>query len=296
MDLIVISAEEALAKNGSKYAKIKVLTSQKESKTLFIWSPSVTIKAGNKYSVDDEQIANKNGSLSVSYGYLRPVTEDVAKLLEAIVPKPVSQTEWDEVIKQLVFRFKTGTLKEAFLTAASDLYLKYAKYPAAISVHQTYKGGLLNHTFLALKYLNGMMTAASQNVRCEIAATALLFHDYGKLHEYKEIPEGFETTPEYPLLGHIYISAQKVKDFLRGFNVSESDNVFIQHCILAHHGQLDWGSPVLPANFEAYLVHTADMLSARDEQYELAAEDTRDRYLGTTIVHTDKTVQLYESI
>lgn len=164
----------------------------------------------------------------------------------------------------------------------------YGKYPAGLSIHHDIEGGLLQHTMEILDaYVN--LTKANQlkDLRHSFSILAILWHDNGKLKEYN--PKVWEVTPEYPLLGHMYMSTRSFEEAVDDFNkshdyiISEVEKECIMHCILAHHGKLEWGSPVTPCMPEAYLVHMCDMISARVFQYKKAIHMEKDRYLGMCV-------------
>jgi 23S rRNA maturation-related 3'-5' exoribonuclease YhaM len=95
-----------------------------------------------------------------------------------------------------------------------------------------------------------------------------------------------------PLHGHIYLSAKRFHDqFVKTIHPEDSnysemmrDVDFVEHAILAHHGKLEFGSPVVPANVEAYLVHIADAISASTHQYRNTYDMERNPYVKATVV------------
>jgi 3'-5' exoribonuclease len=93
--------------------------------------------------------------------------------------------------------------------------------------------------------------------------TAALFHDIGKLEELSAFPEN-DYTEDGQLLGHIFIGATKVRSHIKTmgkFPVTLSNELI--HCILAHHGELEYGSPKKPATAEAMALHFADNTDAK---------------------------------
>lgn len=101
----------------------------------------------------------------------------------------------------------------------------------------------------------------------DLLLTAAIFHDIGKLKELSTFPEN-DYTDAGQLLGHIMIGAEWVGDAIKsidGFPVVLADE--LKHCILAHHGELEFGSPKKPALVEALALSFADNIDAKMETF-----------------------------
>lgn len=131
--------------------------------------------------------------------------------------------------------------------------------------HHGYPGGLFWHTTEVANYAIAM---ASQfdSVNMDVLITASIFHDYAKRKEYELVDGEVRKTEYRKLVRHV---AGSHADFLRLYDTrigdvrNPDDILHIQHCILAHHGRLEWQSPVEPETLEAYILHFSDMLSAK---------------------------------
>ena len=101
----------------------------------------------------------------------------------------------------------------------------------------------------------------------DLLLTAAIFHDIGKLKELSTFPEN-DYTDAGQLLGHIMIGAEWVGDAIKsinGFPVVLANE--LKHCILAHHGELEFGSPKKPALVEALALSFADNIDAKMETF-----------------------------
>jgi 3'-5' exoribonuclease len=98
--------------------------------------------------------------------------------------------------------------------------------------------------------------------------TAALLHDIGKVDEL-EFGTSIEYTHEGRLLGHVVLGVRRVQEAIRrkGVRVSDDVRVRLEHAILSHHGELEWGSPKRPATIEALLLHHADNLDAKADGF-----------------------------
>ena len=134
------------------------------------------------------------------------------------------------------------------------------------SVHHGFVGGLLEHTLGVTKncdYFAKMYPVLNR----DLLLTAAIFHDIGKLKELSTFPEN-DYTDAGQLLGHIMIGAEWVGDAIKsidGFPVVLANE--LKHCILAHHGELEFGSPKKPALVEALALSFADNIDAKMETF-----------------------------
>ena len=106
-----------------------------------------------------------------------------------------------------------------------------------------------------------------QGLNRDLLLTAAIFHDIGKLKELSTFPEN-DYTDAGQLLGHIMIGAEWVGDAIKsidGFPVVLANE--LKHCILAHHGELEFGSPKKPALVEALALSFADNIDAKMETF-----------------------------
>lgn len=168
-------------------------------------------------------------------------------------------------IKEYIAAMKEPNLKalaEAFFIENKEFVKKFKNHSAAKSVHHGFVGGLLEHTLSVVK-LCEYYTSSYPILNKDLLIAAALFHDIGKLEELSTFPEN-DYTIDGQLLGHIFIGANKVNLYIQGMNKfpAKLANELI-HCILAHHGELEYGSPKKPATAEAMALHFADNTDAK---------------------------------
>ena len=132
---------------------------------------------------------------------------------------------------------------------------------AAKTVHHGFVGGLLEHTLSVTKLCEYYVNYYPM-INADLLYTAAMCHDIGKVYELSPFPEN-DYTDEGQLLGHIMIGAEMVGDRIRdipGFPIKLGTE--LKHCILAHHGELEYGSPKKPALLEAVALNFADNTDA----------------------------------
>ena len=131
-------------------------------------------------------------------------------------------------------------------------------------MHHGFVGGLLEHTLSVTKNCD-YFAATYPILNRDLIVSAAIFHDIGKLEELSTFPEN-DYTDEGQLLGHIMIGAEMVGERIRtipGFPKGTANE--LKHCILAHHGELEYGSPKKPALAEALALSFADNIDAKME-------------------------------
>jgi 3'-5' exoribonuclease len=155
-------------------------------------------------------------------------------------------------------------LLESFFVEDTAFAKAFQFHSAAKSVHHGFVGGLLEHTLSVVKlcdYYAGYYPLINR----DLLLTAAMFHDMGKTKELSSFPEN-DYTDDGQLLGHIIIGTEMIGERIRtipGFPDKLTSE--LKHCILAHHGELEYGSPKKPAIIEALALNFADNTDAKLE-------------------------------
>lgn len=190
-----------------------------------------------------------------------PPEEMYSKIMSIVCPNP-SEPDADEKVGSIV-RILYEKYKDQLLTSG-----------AAKGFHHNYLGGLLYHTYrmvLSAKTLADVYTSLDRDLL--LSATAL--HDIGKLRELHTDATGRSTyTPEGHLLGHINIGSEMISEAARETHCDPEKVTLLKHCILAHHGQLEFGSPKIPSIPEASMLFCLDLMDSRMEMFEQSFKDT----------------------
>ncbi|MHB8128618.1 MAG: 3'-5' exoribonuclease YhaM family protein [Mobilitalea sp.] len=181
---------------------------------------------------------------------------------------PVTNKDMDAMyreIKEYVAAIKDPNLKtlaEDFFVTNAEFVKSFKNHSAAKTVHHGFVGGLMEHTLSVVK-LCDYYTTSYPILNKDLLITAALFHDIGKLEELSAFPEN-DYTDDGQLLGHIFIGASKISTHIKKMSKfpAKLSNELI-HCILSHHGELEYGSPKKPATAEAMALHFADNTDAK---------------------------------
>ncbi len=282
-EYIVLSRQDAIARNNSPYVNLKVANEEgNENICVFDVPKTSGPKVGQlvTFITIRENMGKKSAS---SMDMMVGKFPDENHPLYNLVPRPIKRAEWDRCFKKLISFCKDEKLIPFIEKQANELFPLYSKYPAATSVHHAFPGGLLNHTYQMLHLLEGIYPVYPYQgeIKVERCIIGILFHDWGKVCEYNV--EG-ERQENGFLLGHIYMSAHYVNNLLRELGIDKRETNFIVHVILAHHGELEYGSPVVPCIPEAQLVNYVDNISAKADIFSTTGNMEKSFFLGTSVV------------
>lgn len=153
-------------------------------------------------------------------------------------------------------------LLRMFFVEDADFIKRFRGHSAAKSVHHSFIGGLLEHTLGVVKMAD-FYAKQYPLINRDLLLCAAAFHDIGKMDELSAFPEN-DYTEDGQLLGHIFLGAEQVGAKIRqipDFPVKLASE--LRHCILAHHGELEYGSPKKPALLEALALNLADNADAK---------------------------------
>ena len=157
---------------------------------------------------------------------------------------------------------------------------KFKAHSAAKTVHHSFSGGLLEHTLSVVKFCE-YMAGAYPILNKDLLYTAAMCHDIGKIKELSPFPEN-DYTDDGQLLGHIVMGVEMIDDAIR--TIPEFPPKLaseLKHCILAHHGELEYGSPKKPALAEAFALNFADCADAKMQALiEIFKEKNSSDWLG----------------
>ena len=279
-EFLVIGRANATTRQGSPYALLKVADGE-QSFSVSVWDVAPDMAPFPGQLVQFVQVKDFGGKKSCSLtDMVLGLMADEKHPLYGLIPRPINRKVWDDTIVNLLSFCTDATLVPIIQDFAGKLYKPYSEYPAATTVHHAYQGGLLNHTHQMLHMLEGLYPCLPYQIKVERSILAILFHDYGKVYEYNR--QG-DTQSDMYLLGHIYIGAHKLQNVLEQHGVEPDEVKRIVHCVLAHHGQREYGSPVLPCIQEAAIVTYLDNISAKVDTMEATPEGEYVPSLGTHV-------------
>lgn len=261
--------QPAVTKNGKPYENV-ILQDKTGTIDAKIWEP-------NSQGIDDfdtldyidviGDVTSFQGSLQVSIKRARKAHEGEYEPGNYL---PISEKSIDGMYEELlkyVHSIKNAYLNKLlmkFFEEDEEFIKTFKGNSAAKTVHHGFIGGLLEHT-LGVVRLCQYYSKAYPVLNRDLLITAAMLHDIGKTVELSAFPMN-DYTDDGQLLGHIMIGTEMIHDMAKeilGFPAKlESE---LKHCILAHHGELEYGSPKKPALAEAAALNLADNTDAKME-------------------------------
>jgi 3'-5' exoribonuclease len=210
------------------------------------------------------------GSKRVSVESLRPETR-----YEAGDMLPAATRSIDELISVFsdhVKAVKDPSLRRLLRAVFGDkaFFERFKACPGAQQYHHAYLGGLLEHT-VSVASICRSICGSYDGLDADLLLTAALLHDVGKTDELS-----FDTTIAYSdegrLLGHVMLGIRRVREAASrlGQVLPAERLVRLEHAMLSHHGELEWGSPKRPSTLEALVLHHVDNLDAKAAGFSAA--------------------------
>lgn len=273
---VISSLSEATKRDGDTYWRVK-LQDKSGSVEARVWAPkTVGIESPNvpgAFFVEGSAVEFR-GELQVNIDTISARSIEPETLASLI---PASAWSSDDLLQNIVEHVerevRSPTLKRLLLAILEDepIAEQFAVRPAAQMMHHGYRSGLAEHA-LSMMRLGTLIGRHYESyypnrVETDLLIAGALLHDLGKIWE---LSEGLATgyTIEGRLLGHIYLAAEYVgKKAEQVGEIPRSLVVELQHLILSHHGEYEYGAPRRPKNVEAQILHYIDQIDAKTNQF-----------------------------
>lgn len=277
--------QSAVTKNGKPYDNV-ILQDKTGTVDAKVWDP-------NNAGIDDfdtldyievyGDVTSFQGALQVNVKRIRKCREGEYNPADYL---PVSKFPVEDMMQELlgyINSIENTYLKKLLqmLFVEDEAFVEaFKKSSAAKTVHHGFVGGLLQHT-LAVTRLCDYYCSQYPILKRDLLLSAAICHDIGKTKELSLFPEN-DYTDDGQFLGHIVIGSEMVGEKIReisGFPKMLANE--LKHCILAHHGELEFGSPKKPAIAEAMALNFADNTDAKLQTFtELMESTTETGWLG----------------
>ena len=270
--------QAAVTKNGKNYLNV-ILQDKSGTMDAKVWDPnSMGIEEFEPmdYIEVGGEVSSFQSSLQISVKRVRVCREGEYNPADYL---PVSEKNIEQMYQELLGMIQRTAnpflkeLLEAFFVKEADFIKKFKNSSAAKSVHHGFVGGLLEHT-LSVAQMCEFYCKQYPILKRDLLIAAALCHDIGKIREISAFPVN-DYTDDGNLLGHIVMGVEMVGEKIR--DIQGFPSVLageIKHCILAHHGELEFGSPKKPAIVEAVALSFADNTDAKMETFKELLNNT----------------------
>lgn len=265
LTVLVKGAETRVAKNGKKFiaftfqdptGNITAKFWDASEADIAQYRPGVVVMLTGKRELYQDKPQIKLYSL-------RLATQEEGNKPEDYVEKaPESSNEMSEELNDYLFQITNANWNRIVRHLLNAHQKAFLTYPAAKSNHHAYAGGLAFHTLSILRLAKAVAAQYPAIDRSLLFAGALL-HDLGKTIELSG-PVSTDYTTAGNLLGHIVLIDEEIVQAAHTLKIdlNSEDMLLLRHVVLAHHGLLEYGSPVCPQVLEADVLHQLDELDA----------------------------------
>jgi 3'-5' exoribonuclease len=216
-------------------------------------------------------------SLQLKIEKIRPATEeDNLNIDEFVISAPYKADDMHETILNYVYNMKNEDIKNIVLETLQDNEDKLMHYPAAKKNHHAIRAGLLYHVTTMLK-AGEKLCEIYTSLNTDLLYGGVILHDMAKIQEMDASELGIvsEYTVEGQLLGHITQGVKNVEVIGQKVRADKEVVMLLQHMILSHHYEAEYGSPVKPMIPEAEILHYLDIIDARMFDISKATADTK---------------------
>lgn len=210
-------------------------------------------------------ISEYNGADQFRTERIRPVVDSDGVRVEDFVPSaPYDGAQMFDALVTLVEGFENETLKTLVLSMLSDAREQLLYWPAAFKLHHAVRGGLLYHT-LSIVRLAQEVCAVYPFADRELLLSGAILHDIAKLTEFQTESTGIASgyTTDGTLIGHLVRGAMMIEEKGKQLGTDSETRMLLEHMILSHHGEPEFGAAVRPMFLEAEILSSLDMLDAR---------------------------------
>lgn len=265
--LLIKSADVRMAKNGNPFIAFTFQdqSGQMDGKYWSATSDDIAKYVPGKVVVVNGKREMYNNSPQVKIVNLRLTDASKGEPTSAshfVEHAPMTKEDMEEELKRLFDGITNPTLKSIVRHILKQYQAEFFEYPAAKRHHHAFVGGLSFHTISMLRLAEAIATQYTQ-INRSLLYSGVILHDIGKTMELTGAI-GTEYTLKGNLLGHIVIMDEEITKACEALDIDENqeDVLLLKHLILAHHGKLEYGSPVRPQLLEAEVLHHIDLLDA----------------------------------
>ena len=166
---------------------------------------------------------------------------------------------------------------------------KLLYYPAAQRIHRAERGGLLHHTTGMLRLAKAILTQYTW-LNADLLLAGVILHDLCKTEEMDSNDMGVvrDYSREGLLLGHLVLGVNRIQEAANKLGISGEPVLLLQHMMLSHHGEAEFGSPRKPMFPEAAALHWVDLLDARMNEMQTAIQKLKPGVFSEKIWSLDR--------
>lgn len=196
---------------------------------------------------------------------IRPVTDaDAVEIADFVPSAPQSGQDMYQALYETAQQFQDADLKQLVCAMLEEYKEKLQYCPAAFRLHHAVRGGLLYHTLSILRLAQGVVSVYPFVDR-DLLFAGIILHDICKVEEFQVEETGIATgyTAQGELIGHLVRGAMAVERVGSRLGVSADTMMLVEHMLISHHGDPEFGAAQRPKFLEAEILSQLDLLDAR---------------------------------
>lgn len=277
---IIKSIDKKTSSKGDSYLDITLADSDGEiNAKLWRYAPEVHGEyEANQIVKVRGTISEYNGADQMRIERIRStMPEDNVKAEEFVKSADYSGEEMYDELLSLAENFTDSDLKLIVSEILKENRLKLLYWPAAFKLHHAVRGGLLLHT-LSIVRLAQSVCKIYPFVDSDLLIAGAILHDIAKLDEFTVADSGIATgySVEGNLLGHLTMGAMVINKYAEKLNINKQTAMLLEHMVLSHHGEPEFGAAVRPSFIEAELLSELDLMDSRIYEMREAVMATKE--------------------
>ena len=275
--LLTRSAEKRKDSKGNDYVDLNLADRTGEiNAKLWNWDGSAEVPAPGSVLKIRGTVQEYNGRLQLRVERWRPATPDDHVDMQSLVASaPRAAADMRREIKETVDSFESEPLKKLVRGMLELAGERLDWFPAAQRMHHAERSGLLHHTTDMLRVAERMLEVYPWLNR-DLLLAGVIIHDLGKIDEMKSDLSGNVTdyTRDGQLLGHLVRGITNLNRVAEREGIQGEEVTLLEHMLLSHHGESEYGSPKAPMFPEAEMLHWIDIMDARMNTMKTAVDKT----------------------
>ena len=238
-------------------------------------------------------VSEFKGNPQLSLSNIRmALPEDNCDTVRLVAAAPIDKDETVRKVRALVDSMEDPDYRQVARTMLERHLETFASIPAAKSVHHSFLSGLLMHTANMMDMADFLSGQYASVIDRSLLLTGTLLHDFAKEIEFRFSDLGIVTdySVKGQLLGHLVMGAQEVAQVCAELGTPEEKSLLLQHMILSHHGEPEYGAAVKPMFAEAELLSYIDMVDSRMEIYAELLPSVAEGSFSSRVFALDKRI------
>lgn len=287
--LLVRSADQRTGGNGAKYLDMN-LTDRTGEVNAKVWDGNTPCPAPGSVIKVRGTTLEYNGRLQLRVERIRTMAEGDPVDLSLLAP---CAPEASEAMLQELYDTADAFTSEPLRLITREMLDRFREkllyYPAAQRIHHAERGGLLHHTTGMLRLAKAILTQYTW-LNADLLLAGVILHDLCKTEEMDSNDMGVvrDYSREGLLLGHLVLGVNRIQEAANELGISGEPVLLLQHMMLSHHGEAEFGSPRKPMFPEAEALHWVDLLDARMNEMQTAIQKLKPGVFSEKIWSLDR--------